>query len=139
MLLFSCAGKQWLETVFYGLVLDSDSFCPRGVGSAAVARAPVRRACVPRTPPLVHTRAGRSTRPRSRKGTERRQTGEMTQLDRRRRKRNRRLLMFNPSHFKPEVHKLRKRENMRTRSSVYSKLHGYSMILCGIYRLFCIT
>lgn len=50
MLLFSCAGKQWLETVFYGLVLDSDSFCPRGVGSAAVARAPVRRACVPRTP-----------------------------------------------------------------------------------------
>ncbi len=42
MLLFSCAGKQWLETVFYGLVLDSDFFCPRGVGSAAVARAPSR-------------------------------------------------------------------------------------------------
>lgn len=75
VLLFSCAGKQWLETVFYGLVLDSDFFCPRGVGSAAVVRAPVKRVCPqnPFHPPPPHplqTHTGRATRPRTRGGTE---------------------------------------------------------------------
>lgn len=78
MLLFSCAGKQWLETVFYGLVLDSDFFCPRGVGSAAVARAPPIH-----TYTHIHTRGG--TESLTDRGY------DTTQLDRRDRKRNKRL------------------------------------------------